>query len=340
MFPFDDEAQAMTGRDEGMRCWVPQTPDSSTFAACDSGLSSDASNSSPTFELGLLPPPCLPLDSAPGSNKTRSDTMMLSRLLDPAQLTASQLESESPRSPDRDPLVHHKLHTLRNWEAEDALSQVDRELFRSSPNLCKRPRRGAAIEGARKKAPSPIDLDLSDGPPSCSAASDKRGHTSRPDEKSSSHLSTRKISHSLIERRRRERINDCLSQLKRLVPQCREYGEQKVRRAHERGRNRVRANDPLEDGSGGSGLHKLQILQVSAIDKVWPLILGTILYMSELQSRVQFLEEQIATPSNLLDSNHMCCCKQAGPPAATDHMDAAALLLKFSTSPELRPVSI
>ncbi|SCZ95985.1 BZ3500_MvSof-1268-A1-R1_Chr8-1g09927 [Microbotryum saponariae] len=272
--------------------------------------------------------------------------MVLSHLLDLTQLTAAQLES--PRSPDRDPLVHHKLHTPRNWESEDALSQVDRDLFRGSPNPRKRPRRGAAITARR------FDLDLSDGPPSCSAASDKRGHTSRPDEKSSSHLSTRKISHSLIERRRRERINDCLSQLKRLVPQCREYGEQKVRRAHERGRNRLRANDPMEDSSGGSGLHKLEILQVSTVlqssasDRCpsnLTLLLqrykqGTILYISELQGRVQLLEEQIATPSNLLDSNHACCCKLAGPPAATDHMDAAALLLKFSTSPELRPVSI
>jgi hypothetical protein len=68
------------------------------------------------------------------------------------------------------------------------------------------------------------------------------------------------VSHSLIERRRREKINDCLSTLKTMVPQCREEGERKERRARERGRKRGRGEEE-EEGSRG-GLHKLEILQV------------------------------------------------------------------------------
>ncbi|SCV67067.1 BQ2448_5713 [Microbotryum intermedium] len=355
----------MSHADEGtfMSCWVPPTPQSTFVSVCDSapGDGSNASDSSPTFELGLLPPPCLSLESAAEIKETRSDTMMLCHLRKPEHLTAVNVEQRVHPPLPESALAnrgHADIHLLRNciqdsgdWKLEDLPSQVERDrrlaeimTTSSSSNLRKRPRRGAAIEAARKlpKAPSPFDSDLDEDPSSSSATTPRRRHGPRLDTQSSSN-SKRKISHSLIERRRRERINECLSQLKRLVPQCREYGEEKRLRARERGRNRVRANEALEDGSSGigaSGLHKLEILQ------------GTILYISELQSRIQHLEQRNtgmdlsmasppsqATPSSLLDLNVACRCNLPGT-AATDHLDAATLLLKFSTSPELRPVSI
>lgn len=78
----------------------------------------------------------------------------------------------------------------------------------------------------------------------------------------------RKVSHSLIERRRREKINDCLASLRQMVPQCRVEARAKEVRAKERTRKRGRSNKDYEaeDGEGEGprgGLHKLQILVVS-----------------------------------------------------------------------------
>lgn len=87
----------------------------------------------------------------------------------------------------------------------------------------------------------------------------------------------RKVSHSLIERRRREKINECLANLKQTVPFCREEGQRKEARAKERGRKRGRKVDDEEEGSRG-GLHKLEILQ------------GTILYIEELEAKISALE--------------------------------------------------
>lgn len=76
--------------------------------------------------------------------------------------------------------------------------------------------------------------------------------------------SNRKVSHSLIERRRREKINDCLGTLKTMVPHCREEGERKEARAKERGRKRGKKDEGgMGDDEGNrGGLHKLEILQV------------------------------------------------------------------------------
>jgi hypothetical protein len=121
----------------------------------------------------------------------------------------------------------------------------------------KRPKRDAAISAARNipRQPSPFELS----PPL------SRGSNGGAAAGASGSQSNREVSHSLIERRRRERINDCLAHLRQLVPQCREEGEKKVARAKERGRKRGRKaeDDGGEDGQRG-GLHKLEILQVSA----------------------------------------------------------------------------
>lgn len=126
----------------------------------------------------------------------------------------------------------------------------DQDPSYTSSGSRKRPRREAAVTASRliPRQPSPFELSP---PPSRSGSG---GVAS----------SNRKVSHSLIERRRRERINDCLGHLKQVVPQCRAEGEKKVARAKERGRKRGKKgeDDGGDDGQRG-GLHKLEILQVS-----------------------------------------------------------------------------
>lgn len=129
-----------------------------------------------------------------------------------------------------------------------------------------RPRREASRLAAQAIAtprqPSPFDLP----PPPRPSASHSR--TSASGSRKAVSLETsvgssRKVSHSLIERRRREKINECLSTLRRLVPYCREEGERKEARAKERGRkrgSRMVVDDDGEQSRGG--LHKLEILQV------------------------------------------------------------------------------
>lgn len=129
----------------------------------------------------------------------------------------------------------------------------------------KRPRREAASEAAKRipRQPSPFELREASvsNSPQVLLLTRSFPSTESPPRSGGGGQSNRKVSHSLIERRRRERINDCLGHLKQLVPQCREEGEKKVARAKERGRKRGRkGEDGAEEGRGG--LHKLEILQV------------------------------------------------------------------------------
>ncbi|KAH8925747.1 hypothetical protein BT69DRAFT_1087363 [Atractiella rhizophila] len=85
---------------------------------------------------------------------------------------------------------------------------------------------------------------------------------------------SRKVSHSLIERRRREKINDCLDTLKNIVPQCQEQMSNKMaakqqklemaKKCKRRKKKDEAQNEELleeeEDGTG-AGLHKLEILR-------------------------------------------------------------------------------
>lgn len=132
--------------------------------------------------------------------------------------------------------------------AEDLDDDYNDEDYGSSHSR-KRPRREAAVAAAKNipRQPSPFELS----PPTTTRAGP----------------SNRKVSHSLIERRRRERINDCLAHLKKLVPQCQEEGKKKIARARERSKKRGRRGEDGDDeGEGGrGGLHKLEILQVRQI---------------------------------------------------------------------------
>jgi Helix-loop-helix DNA-binding domain len=87
----------------------------------------------------------------------------------------------------------------------------------------------------------------------------------------------RRISHSLIERRRRERINDCLQKLRNMVPQCSALAELKRQKSRRRNRPAAAAGD---EHAGGGNMHKLEIL------------LGTIEYVEELRARVEELERE------------------------------------------------
>ncbi|GAA6059546.1 hypothetical protein JCM10212_006044 [Sporobolomyces blumeae] len=180
--------------------------------------------------------------------------------------------------------------------------------------------------------------------------------------------SKRKISHSLIERRRREKINDCLAHLKDTVPNLREQGEQKLAKAKERGRKRGKGDEAGERG----GLHKLEILQ------------GTIEHIDNLRKRIADLEREAAltrferpasvessavpsssspsdplslpppllstssfgsSSSSIISSSTATSTVHASTTETNDMVDrldeqgrAADMLLYFSTSPELRPV--
>lgn len=110
------------------------------------------------------------------------------------------------------------------------------------------------VDGAGGGARKRVSID---GP-----ATTKPGGTSRPTTTTTTtgggktKVSDRRISHSLIERRRREKINDCLSRLKSLVPQCREMLEEKEARAGERGRKRRRGGNHHDGGEGVKGGRK------------------------------------------------------------------------------------
>ncbi|GAA5919656.1 hypothetical protein JCM1841_005211 [Sporobolomyces salmonicolor] len=215
----------------------------------------------------------------------------------------------------------------------------------------KRPRRSAAIVAARNipRHPSPFELESDDGsvsPPPPASSSARAGASG-----SSFAPSKRKVSHSLIERRRREKINECLATLRETVPNLREEGERKLARAKERGRKRGKGDEAGERG----GLHKLEILQ------------GTIAYLESLREHISALEAQRPasaaqrpshpTPSQTRSEPRGSSSRtesSAPSPVAVgarstststsepqDDADrAASMLLYFSTSPELRPVQV
>ena len=123
----------------------------------------------------------------------------------------------------------------------------------------------------------------------------------------------RRVSHSLIERRRREKINECLARLREGVPQCREHVSLKEKRAKDRARRRgesfgsgaagveddgddddddeyagegskrkrkaakkkARTDADAGGGAKGANLHKLEILQVSVLSAITAWVLLT-----------------------------------------------------------------
>lgn len=140
---------------------------------------------------------------------------------------------------------------ISSVQSDDDDDEDDDPSYTSSESR-KRPRREAAVAAARLIPRQPSPFELSPPPSRGSSAGGAQ--------------SNRKVSHSLIERRRRERINDCLSHLKQIVPQCRAEGEKKVAKAKERGRKRGRkGGDIMADEAQRGGLHKLEILQVSGV---------------------------------------------------------------------------
>ncbi|ORY78377.1 hypothetical protein BCR35DRAFT_352882 [Leucosporidium creatinivorum] len=263
---------------------------------------------------------------------------------------AQEPDAESPSMPS--------LPSIEDDEDEDPSYTT------ASPR--KRPKREAAVTASRNIPRQPSPFELSPPPRGSSGGGAAAG--------ASGSQSNRKVSHSLIERRRRERINDCLAHLRQLVPQCREEGEKKVARAKERGRKRGRKGDDDggDEGQRG-GLHKLEILQ------------GTIRYVEELETRIATLEGRLlqpaptrspidsatASPASLpSDSAPTDRAPQAPAPVAHHPLPSsypavphqkltslapphagvgrafdpseeatAELLLNLSTSPELRPIS-
>ncbi|GAA5880752.1 hypothetical protein JCM3774_005699 [Rhodotorula dairenensis] len=259
--------------------WLPPTPQSTLVALPTSTL--------PVDHLVLLPPPALPLSES--RTQTRSET------------TAPTRSKVGPGAKSDPP---------QQWPSHPAPEQQDRpanrpdEKFLDSHTIG-RPRRSAAIAAARKipRQPSPFDLEATDGPDE----NDTSPSVSPPPISSSRGAvgsgSRRKISHSLIERRRRDKINDCLATLRETVPSLREEGERKLARAKERGRKRGRGDEAGERG----GLHKLEILQASLVqslaanssgdaDRHGIFKQGTIAYIEDLQSQVVHFQKRASRP--------------------------------------------
>jgi hypothetical protein len=128
----------------------------------------------------------------------------------------------------------------------------------------------------------------------------------------------------LIERRRREKINDCLTTLKETVPNLKEEGEKKIAKAKERGKKRGRGDDAGERG----GLHKLEILQVrcfnpgrsEAISSLTALTLqGTIEYINELRARIDELERRTEAEPSSQPLDNASSSTQASPAPHHSH---------------------
>lgn len=202
--------------------WLPPTPQSKLAVLPTSTL--------PVDHLVLLPPPALPIPSEETWTYFGRTDLKLETLEYPHESKYGEPETLAPASA-----------------------------------VPKRPRRSAAIAAARNLPRQPSPFDLEDDVDDDDAAEDDPSPSASPPPTSSSRgaggsgSSKRKVSHSLIERRRREKINDCLATLRETVPSLREEGERKLARAKERGRKRGRGDEAGERG----GLHKLEILQVS-----------------------------------------------------------------------------
>ncbi|GAA5890996.1 hypothetical protein JCM8208_003126 [Rhodotorula glutinis] len=317
--------------------WQPPTP-RSTFRPLP------PTSTLPVDHLVLLPPPLLSPDEPR------------------APCTVSLVTDPRPSPPtSRDSFASSKAASPSD-EHDDGDDTRDKDWVPLTSSS-KRPRRSAAIAAARNipRQPSPFDLeggepddDDDDDPDAASPSASPPPSNAR----AGSSASRRKVSHSLIERRRREKINECLAQLRETVPSLREEGERKVARAKERGRKRGRVGGGGEAAERG-GLHKLEILQ------------GTILYIDRLRSRVDELEgagqqgrraEPPRSPESCAGSSSSS--KSSGPPvgvklepdgpptpplgqtprlssaAMVDDHEASLLLLELSTSPELRPVVV
>ncbi|BGP37733.1 hypothetical protein JCM10449v2_001655 [Rhodotorula kratochvilovae] len=308
--------------------WVPPTPRSTFVPLPPATL--------PVDHLVLLPPPLIPHDQPSA----------VSALNSTSRPTLPSLRDSFASAPASPPI-----------EQDDVR---DNDWLPTSAAFAKRPRRSAAIVAARNipRQPSPFDLeggaeDDDDDAESASATPPPGASSARA---GGSSASKRKVSHSLIERRRREKINDCLTTLRETVPSLKEEGERKLARAKERGRKRGRGSDAGERG----GLHKLEILQ------------GTIQYIDGLRARIEELEAstptQLRSPASSSGSQmslDAACESQPtfdsaaksdsnvslAPPllytpsfesstGPVDDHEASLLLLEFSTSPELRPVAV
>ncbi|BGP05805.1 hypothetical protein JCM10049v2_001618 [Rhodotorula toruloides] len=310
------------------QAWEPPTPRSNFVPLPATTL--------PVDHLVLLPPPLIPHDDV---NTTSTGTAAgLSRPTLPS--LRATFDSPPPASTDA-----------------SAVRQIDDDDWLPESSNAKRPRRSAAIAAARNlpRQPSPFDLEEDD--PSVKEPSPS---TSPPPTASASRgagvagSSKRKVSHSLIERRRREKINQCLQVLRETVPSLKEEGERKMARARERGRKRGRGDEAGERG----GLHKLEILE------------GTIAYIEDLRSRIELLENGSRDSSTTAEPSTSSQHPAVQPPSRTtalkpaqvmplpsplltatssgssgsgevdivDDHEASMLLLDFATSPELRPV--
>ncbi|GAA5978677.1 hypothetical protein JCM10908_004441 [Rhodotorula pacifica] len=339
---------AQDGHVKSEQTWMPPTPQSTLTALPTSTL--------PMDHLVLLPPPALPLPS--DAHEEPSGRKGTENASTPAQAGTRDWLAPAQHGRQEKPVPRDQHH--------------DHDWFPPS-SLPHRPRRSAAIAAARNipRQPSPFDLEDDED-----EEADEQSPSISPPPTSSSRgagggagSSKRKVSHSLIERRRREKINECLATLRETVPSLREEGERKLARAKERGRKRGRGEDAGERG----GLHKLEILQgtiayiedlrteVSRLQQaarkiappgpalvLTPLATAEEMRQNERSGRPSMAKPRLATAPGVLPSHSRVAPSSSatsslspstsGGSGDVDDHEASLLLLNFSTSPELRPV--
>ncbi|KAG2220274.1 hypothetical protein INT45_009889 [Circinella minor] len=111
--------------------------------------------------------------------------------------------------------------------------------------------------------------------------------TSRRKSSSCSSLSSTSSQHSLTEKRRRERINDKIQQLKEIIPTCNPYSEQQ----------------PIRGPSFHQPLHKLAILE-AAIDYIQQMHQTLLNHSSDGDSHSIILTDPKVL--NVIEHAHQC----------------------------------
>lgn len=202
------------------------------------------------------------------------------------------------------------------------------------------------IQQSRKRArePSPLDLDdeqyiVDDAYSPNSHAIDEAADESYGSKRKPKTASKRRVSHSIIEKKRRGKINQCLSKLQHMIPSLRCAAKNKMARRglppkstaaprrlssqkHEQSNYKDEcflADDVVDKNNNTTvELNKLDIL------------MGSIAYIEQLEERILQLETVVASRNRVDDH----CGLHPSMPLPETH---AAGILVHLASPEMRP---
>jgi len=294
--------------------WVPATPESILVPVQSNRFDS--------------PPPDMALP-APASDNLPSDW------------TSERTKSSDKNKSVKLPPILSLLESLQNEESSNnQVSQLHRPpTFPSSrtassytsPNLTFSQNEANQVSRSTSRPPSPLQLDSDLNLPSVRKPR-KADQTTSVRKKPS-----RKESHSVIERRRREKINDCLIKLRNLVPGCRHQLEQKELQSLTKLKSTKAVGSRRSPRTTSSGVHfgesdsSFTVVGLHKLD----ILVATIDYIEMLHSRLQQVERTSPTipekiskesllPSTLLQLENQTCEEDGA---------AAATLLAFASPP-------